>query len=211
MADRPGTPARRARPIHLALLATIGRKVLIIWDRLQAHRSILVREYVEQQRGKIALEYLPAHAPELNPRRVHLGLSQVARNTQLLCPRSDTSEATRKLSPALYAASLHARDRILETGRAFLIRHSFNEVSIGETCNASMGISGMKGLYFKPYKANSFWFMRDLPVVWANTQAAGPWRHSRPSSASAVARCRSGVSGRWGLALDPTRGGSPVR
>jgi transposase len=50
-----------------ALLATIGQKVLIIWDRLQAHRSILVREYVEQQRGKIALEYLPAYAPELNP------------------------------------------------------------------------------------------------------------------------------------------------
>src|SRR4051812_35337358 len=50
-----------------ALSATIGKKVLIIWDRLQAHRSRLVREYVEQQRGTIALEYLPAYAPELNP------------------------------------------------------------------------------------------------------------------------------------------------
>jgi hypothetical protein len=34
-----------------ALSATIGKKILIIWDRLQAHRSILVREYVESQRG----------------------------------------------------------------------------------------------------------------------------------------------------------------
>jgi hypothetical protein len=50
-----------------ALHATIGRKLLIIWDRLQAHRSRLVREYVEQQRGSIALEFLPPYAPELNP------------------------------------------------------------------------------------------------------------------------------------------------
>ena len=50
-----------------ALSATIGRKLLIIWDRLQAHRSRLVREHVEAQRGRIALEYLPPYAPELNP------------------------------------------------------------------------------------------------------------------------------------------------
>lgn len=50
-----------------ALQATIGKKLLIIWDRLQAHRSTLVREHVEAQRGRIALEYLPAYAPELNP------------------------------------------------------------------------------------------------------------------------------------------------
>lgn len=49
------------------LQATIGRKLLIVWDRLQAHRSRLVRDYVEAQRGQIALEYLPAYAPELNP------------------------------------------------------------------------------------------------------------------------------------------------
>lgn len=50
-----------------ALRATIGRKLLIVWDRLQAHRSRLVRQHVEAQRGAIALEYLPAYAPELNP------------------------------------------------------------------------------------------------------------------------------------------------
>jgi len=49
------------------LSATIGRKILIIWDRLQAHRSNLVRRHVETLRGAIALEYLPAYAPELNP------------------------------------------------------------------------------------------------------------------------------------------------
>jgi len=46
---------------------TIGKKMLIIWDRLTAHRSRLVREHVEAQRGCIALEFLPAYAPEMNP------------------------------------------------------------------------------------------------------------------------------------------------
>lgn len=54
-----------------ALLATIGKRLLIIWDRLQAHCSRLVREYVEQQRGSIALEFLPPHAPELIPGGIH--------------------------------------------------------------------------------------------------------------------------------------------
>ena len=49
------------------LRATIGRRLLIIWDRLQAHRSRLVRQYVESERGALALEYLPPYAPELNP------------------------------------------------------------------------------------------------------------------------------------------------
>ena len=50
-----------------ALYSTIGKKLLIVWDRLQAHRSRLVKEYVDGLNGHIALEYLPAYAPELNP------------------------------------------------------------------------------------------------------------------------------------------------
>ncbi|HWG71648.1 MAG TPA: IS630 family transposase [Steroidobacteraceae bacterium] len=50
-----------------ALQATIGKKLLIVWDRLQAHRSRLVKEYLEGLDGRIALEHLPAYAPELNP------------------------------------------------------------------------------------------------------------------------------------------------
>lgn len=49
------------------LREVIGKKLLIVWDRLQAHRSKLVRAFIEQQSGAIALEYLPAYAPELNP------------------------------------------------------------------------------------------------------------------------------------------------
>jgi len=50
-----------------ALTATIRRKLLIIWDGLPAHRSRVVREYVESLDGHIALERLPGYAPELNP------------------------------------------------------------------------------------------------------------------------------------------------
>ena len=44
-----------------------GRKLLIIWDRLQAHRSRLVRDYVDTQGGHIQLEFLPPYPPELSP------------------------------------------------------------------------------------------------------------------------------------------------
>ena len=50
-----------------ALSATIDKKLLIIWDRLQGHRSRLVREHLDAQKGEIVLEYLPPYAPELNP------------------------------------------------------------------------------------------------------------------------------------------------
>src|SRR3989344_5861140 len=50
-----------------ALHKTIGRRLLVIWDGLAAHRSRLVRAYIETLRGAIQLERLPAYAPELNP------------------------------------------------------------------------------------------------------------------------------------------------
>ena len=50
-----------------ALQATIAKKLLIIWDGLQAHGSKLVRAHVEDQRGRIVLERLPAYAAEMNP------------------------------------------------------------------------------------------------------------------------------------------------
>jgi len=41
--------------------------MLIVWDRLPAHRSRLVADFVRHLEGLIVLEYLPAYAPELNP------------------------------------------------------------------------------------------------------------------------------------------------
>jgi transposase len=42
-------------------------KLLIIWDGLRSHRGRLVGDFVAAQDGRLALEFLPAYAPELNP------------------------------------------------------------------------------------------------------------------------------------------------
>ncbi len=49
------------------LMRHIPGKLLIIWDRLSAHRSAFVRDFIAAQDGRITLEWLPAYAPELNP------------------------------------------------------------------------------------------------------------------------------------------------
>jgi transposase len=49
------------------LVQQLAGPLLIVWDRLPAHRSRLVAEFVEFLQGQILLEYLPAYAPELNP------------------------------------------------------------------------------------------------------------------------------------------------
>lgn len=49
------------------LMRHIPGKLLIVWDRLAAHRSAYVRDFIERQGGQIRLEWLPAYAPELNP------------------------------------------------------------------------------------------------------------------------------------------------
>ena len=45
----------------------VPRKLLIVWDRLPAHRSRLVGQFLDSLQGQIAIEYLPPYAPELNP------------------------------------------------------------------------------------------------------------------------------------------------
>lgn len=44
-----------------------GRGLVLLWDRLPAHRSKRVQRYLEKQRDWLTVEYLPAYAPELNP------------------------------------------------------------------------------------------------------------------------------------------------
>lgn len=49
------------------LIAGASRKVLLIVDRLQAHRTPEVDAWVAARRERIEVFYLPAYAPELNP------------------------------------------------------------------------------------------------------------------------------------------------
>jgi transposase len=49
------------------LYKQIHGPILLIWDRLPAHRSRLVQDYLKTLQGQIEASYLPAYAPELNP------------------------------------------------------------------------------------------------------------------------------------------------
>ena len=50
-----------------ALKAHIPRPLVVIWDGLKAHRSRLVRDYVDSLAGAIEIAFLPPYAPDLNP------------------------------------------------------------------------------------------------------------------------------------------------
>jgi transposase len=50
-----------------ALVRHVRPPLLLVWDRLPAHRSRLVRDYLSSLGGWIQMEYLPPYAPELNP------------------------------------------------------------------------------------------------------------------------------------------------
>ena len=50
-----------------ALRAHLKRPLLIIWDGLKAHRSKLVREYLDSTEGAVQMAFLPPYSPDLNP------------------------------------------------------------------------------------------------------------------------------------------------
>lgn len=50
-----------------ALTRHIHGPLLIVWDRLPAHKSRLVQQFIAYSEGHIVAEYLPGYAPELNP------------------------------------------------------------------------------------------------------------------------------------------------
>ena len=45
----------------------IGTPLLVIWDRLNAHRSRATTDFIASHAQDYAVAYLPAYAPELNP------------------------------------------------------------------------------------------------------------------------------------------------
>ena len=49
------------------LLRHLPGKLLIIWDGLRAHRSCLVRDYLDTLGDHIKVTYLPPYSPDLNP------------------------------------------------------------------------------------------------------------------------------------------------
>jgi transposase len=50
------------------LLRHVGKRLLVIWDGLPAHRGQSLKQFLSQVRGRIHVERLPGYAPELNPK-----------------------------------------------------------------------------------------------------------------------------------------------
>jgi len=107
---RPGSySGPRLLPVVRALKRHFrSAPVILIWDRLPAHRSRALGAYLLQQRRWLSLEWLPGYAPELNPveyvwgnlkgqelanlcaadlgeagRAVHTGMTRIRRQPQL--------------------------------------------------------------------------------------------------------------------------------
>jgi len=49
------------------LLRHIDCDILLIWDRLPAHRSQVTQQFIRNQKGRLETVYIPPYAPELNP------------------------------------------------------------------------------------------------------------------------------------------------
>jgi transposase len=64
----------------------IGKPLLIVWDGVRTHKSRLVRQWLDEQDGRVAIAFLPPYAPEMNPVEAiwaYLKKHEIAN----LCPR----------------------------------------------------------------------------------------------------------------------------
>ena len=84
----PGTIKSPQVILFLAhLLRHVPGKLTVIWDGLPAHRSRLVRDFVDAKHKRLDVEFLPAYAPELNPTEYiwgHLKTHEIPN----FCPRT---------------------------------------------------------------------------------------------------------------------------
>ncbi len=99
-----------------ALRRHVRRRVILLWDRLPAHRSRLVARAVARHRPWLEVAWLPAYAPELNPLEYfwnHLDATALA-NT----PAEDVRRLRRQVHTG--AQRVRRRPRL---GRGFL-RHT---------------------------------------------------------------------------------------
>ena len=93
-----------------ALVRHIDGPLMIVWDRLPAHRSRMVREFIELSEGHIVTEYLPAYAPELNPVGIHLGVLETTRVAERL---SEGLLGTRRTCPAKPLRRMRRKPRLI--------------------------------------------------------------------------------------------------
>jgi len=64
----PGTIKSAQIRVFIGSLRKHFRKpVILLWDRLPAHRSKATLKYIAKQKHWLTVKWLPAYSPELNP------------------------------------------------------------------------------------------------------------------------------------------------
>jgi transposase len=89
------------------------RRVILLWDRLPAHRSGLTLNALQQHRRWLSVEWLPAYAPELNP--IEPLWAYLDRTTLANTPHDNLRRLRRRVRVGLAHVQHHAR-----VGRGFL-------------------------------------------------------------------------------------------
>jgi putative transposase len=65
---RKGTIATKQVLVFLRhLLRHIRGRIIVVWDNINPHRAVAVKQFVHEHRSRISLEPLPPYSPELNP------------------------------------------------------------------------------------------------------------------------------------------------
>jgi len=84
----------------------------VVWDRLPAHRSRLVQDYIASLQGWIATAYLPPYAPELNPVE-YLWAYWKQHELPNVCPKTTGNSAKRRDERSVACAAPAPDHRLL--------------------------------------------------------------------------------------------------
>jgi transposase len=103
-----------------------GKKVTLLWDRLQGHKARLTQAYLRTQRDWLRMEWLPPYAPDLNPTELVWGRAKGGDlANQAVYHLAEVADALRgelrRITPQLGLAFL--RHTGLSFGRSVTILH----------------------------------------------------------------------------------------
>lgn len=74
----------------------IGKPLLVVWDRLNAHRAHRTAAFLERHARDYAVAYLPAYAPDLNPEELCNAWVKRTMENALPCDIADLHQRVRR-------------------------------------------------------------------------------------------------------------------
>lgn len=89
----------------------IGRPLIVVWDRLSAHRAQPVQEFIAAHPEDYEIEWLPTYAPELNPEE--------------LCNSAVKREMLNAVPTSIAELRRMARRSFIRLGRRPTVLHGF--------------------------------------------------------------------------------------